>query len=320
MNHLKKISTFSVTLPAYADFLKIAESHLFSEAPEDSIAVNIGFVGNAITKELVTPLPTSGYHFIVRIDQKKVPKDVLVQALTKRVAELESMGERKIGRKERSIISEDIAIELMKKAFWHTRNINCFYRDGRLFVSNCPSNLIGATMRFLVHACGELQAQTLHLSDVKHGLTTRIKDYLKNLEDSDYPACGFGSLHPAGKIKLALKDEITKKVSFDVGEIDFDYNEIKSLLESGYQVTALELTAPNLCTFTLNEKAQVSGVQFDGEEEMVAEMQDESEDGTVDGVYVWRKTADSRVYACEHICQTLLEMFKPEESDQQEAA
>lgn len=334
-NHLRRIAVFSAQLPALVKMKEIIEKNLHQVPEDEGTVFNIGFVGNRITGELATPMTDNqGYHFTLRTDQKKIPPDVLMQALGSKVAEIEKQEDRKVGRKELLIIKDEVVDHLLKKAFWHTTHAHCFYSEKhqRLYISNCPDPVVQQVINKLIMSIGELQTSTLHLCDVKHGTTTRMQNHLDKLAESDpfdieaggVQTDAFGVLQPAGKIKLQKfcdpkEGDPHKKASFDVADLAHQHKEIHSLITEGYQVLSLELDAPSLCTFTLNHKLKISGIQFHNEEQALEQLAEENPDG-VDGAFVWRTRATLRLLCCNHITETLLEMFKPEDLDEQQAA
>jgi len=187
---LKKVSVFKSELPSIDDVKKAFEKGSFGyrEITRSELSV-CGLIAPKATGEVITPIASgSGYILLMRTDDKILPAASVSDKLDKAVASIEKEECRRVGRKEKRSIKEDIvsdmALTAPVKPSYTLGYFDC--SSGKIAIDGSKSN----TCRLLGLFCnmmGSLKTETLHISDLKQGLTTRLKGYLSQVDNGDDP-------------------------------------------------------------------------------------------------------------------------------------
>ncbi len=113
-------------------FVPVLPSHIAST----------GFVAHPSTGELVTPF-AGGFAFVLRMDSKILPASAINAKAQEKVAEIEARENRKVYRKERLLIKDDVLALMIPQAFIKSRLVEVFYMPttGRLILS-CASQSV----------------------------------------------------------------------------------------------------------------------------------------------------------------------------------
>lgn len=297
MNLIKNAICFATELPPVEELKAGIEPMLFTEVPETLIE-SLGFVFNPVTCELVTPLH-NGLSFTVRHDKKVIPKGVIDKETNKRVTDAEEKLERELTRTEKSAIKQDVIVNLAKKAMVETKLYTSYYHQAdKLLIVDCASSPLASRIAgLLVTALGTIKTATIHVSDLKHGLTTRLKAY----QSGDQQAFNGMQVGREVKVRNPIGNEVNTYAGIDV----FDSEELKRSLENNYDVDSLRFTN-GICNIKLTKDFQMKNIVWSMPE------QETAEDEVLDKPFSWRHEADVQITLLAAFSRTLCDMFKKE--------
>ncbi len=191
---------------------------------------------------------------------------------------------------------------LAQRAFYKTRVIECLYniQHQHLLILNAGDNLSYIAVSCLIGALGKLETRTLHVSDLKHGLTTRLKAFIHETEPDPR---AFGDLTASQEVTLkraTAGDEFTAK------NVDLPISrEVREALENGCQVTALRL-ADDLISVRVTDGFKLQAIKW-----TEAETNDD-EDDDQDAVFAYRQDAAVKMAGLSGFINTMVAMFGDE--------
>ena len=194
-----------------------------------------GFVPNNVTNELVTQFE-GGLSLSLRVDEKILPANVIRSKTAERVSQLEKEHGVKLKRRDIGDLRDSITIELYKQAFVKTTVLNAFYNTEHhlLIVATGSKPFASLLVSYLVRAVGSVKTETIHISDIKHGLTTKLKAYL----NSDYQS--FNGFAVGNFTQLSRKLDQKEVIKY-AADVDSIADELRENLASGYIVDSINL-------------------------------------------------------------------------------
>lgn len=296
---IKNAIVYKAELPA-ADLL---EGHLnefpFSEISELEMA-RVGFIPNLITAEVVTPFK-GGLSVSLRIDEKIIPGAAVRKEVLERVATIEEKVGKKLKRAEKSNIKDLVIQDFCKKAFVKTTVLNAFYNTEHrlLIVATGSKHYAGILVGYLVKAVGSVKTETIHISDIKHGLTTKLKAYL------NYDQQAFEGFHIGDFTQLSRRVDQKEVIKY-AADIDSIRDELRENLDNGYIVDCINLRFGDV-TFLLTENFHFKRVDL-------RELADNDED---DLPFRWRHEAAVATLLLSSVINTLCTLlsYKPQEKE-----
>lgn len=257
MKIIKSAITYKAEIPANKEILiDCLEEKAFVECGESQIS-STGFVPVFKDGELVETFP-GGFAFRVRIDEKIIPKDAIDAAVQKRIKQILDTEGRKVGKKETKEIKADAKWELAKRALVKIKaSVTCFYEieTGYLIIATTSANIAGICTGLLVQAVGSVKTETIHVSDVKHGLTTRFKQWLIDYE-------GFGEFEPCEEVVLTSD---YRKVTAKMLSLQQAHSGLTEALTSGFNVKSMGFQFGSI-GFRLTDSFQLKRIHFVKEE------------------------------------------------------
>lgn len=178
-----------------------------------------------------------GYAFAVRIDRKVVPGAAVKAEVNRLVDLIEATTGRAPGKKERKQIKEDALLTLLPRAFPRTAVITGFFHEESrfLFLNTTSQGLSDIVMTELVHAASSVKTETIHVSGVKQGLTTRLQAWA-NLQEPDEGA--FGDFTLVDRVSMASEHQ---RIAMKLDGLDAGVAAIKEALQRNFQVTSIRL-------------------------------------------------------------------------------
>lgn len=266
------------------------------------------------TGDLVADFPT-GYALRLRCEEKIIPQGAIEDAVLQREAEIQKERGEELGKSEYDALREDVSLDLCKKAFVKSKYVEAFYHTAsELLIVNTTSP--GEVQRFmgtLVKLAGKVQTVTIHISNVKNGVTARLQSVI---EGEDWSDDDTESLAPFGQ--LTTDDVVRLKRKMEAGEPDemvtykgtwlADNDELLHQLRSGFEVEEIGLSYPPAAmSFRLTHQFRFKGIDF--------EPQEPEDDGAeIDFAHEWRMAAmrevDGLVEVVNELC-ALMEYEQP---------
>ncbi|WP_174864131.1 recombination-associated protein RdgC [Comamonas jiangduensis] len=240
---------FGIKQEALADKL---QASVFQECPPTRMR-SWGFVPVADGDHLVLPFK-NGFAFRVRIDEKQIPASVINQKVNEAAERIKELDNRTPGKKERAEIKDEVLMELAKQAFPRTAIITCFYQQttGYLIVPTTSKKLADIIVTSLVHAAGSVKTETIHVSDVKHGLTTRLQAWANGNDDA------FGVFQPCAEAALKQGE---RKINIKMGSLRGAETGIKEALAASFEVMSMGFTHDGETEFRLTHDFKLKGIE-----------------------------------------------------------
>ena len=293
MKLIKNALIYRASLP---DAAALAE-HL-AEKPfvpvQESYASSSGFIPHPATEKLVSTFP-GGLAFRLRREFKPVSKSAIKLALAEKVADLLEQG-REVTKEEANTLQAEIYEEALKTTLPERAEVDAFYHieSRTLMLATTNKDMANAMLYQLIEACGAVETSTIHVSDVKGGLTTRLTQYF--VHDDREAFTGF-----------SLGDSVVMKgkhgrASFDLDNLDNARRGVVEALDGQMQAERLELCHADAVTFKLTKDFQLRGIDFH-----VKEDEEEPDFDTV--AELWEHTAGVQVLLLSAVVQALCDLF-----------
>ncbi|EOC1196095.1 recombination-associated protein RdgC [Cronobacter sakazakii] len=293
---------YRATLPT----IDSVEGHLlelpYSEIGETEFS-RASFVANPITGELVTPI-TGGYAIVVRLDQKIIPLQVVAKQAQERIDNFERISGEKMKKADRRQIVNEVKVELCKQAFVKSSLVLALYNsDDKLLVVNTTNKNISAMVcGLLVKVVGSIKTETIHISDIKNGLTTRLKNHLSG---SDNAFEGFTVGDYIQLSRLAEQKEIIR-YSADHNSVAA---EVAESLNGGFIVDNMELCGAGV-HFLLTDKFHFRRINT----------QDHAFSEDEDKAFQWRHQAGADLFQFSKVVNGLCDLLAYKEQKDQPSA
>jgi recombination associated protein RdgC len=264
MQIIKNAWIYGCPLPAQLDAKSVEalEAWLF-QPPAASQKQSMGFVPNSSTGELVTQLPDTGWSLKVRIDEKVLPASAVNKRVDEQVSDIEQRQDRKVYRKERLQIKDDVVASMLSVAFIKTRHVNVFYDSAMklLTVATGSRSDAESVVTMLRHCMGSLRAIPLHIEGLQHLLTDGARRMIEaNLYTSHFRLGNFFVFGDFIQLESPLSGNRIAVKSGD-GEM-FSSEGIGQAIESGYQVSAAVLVGTG-CRFKMTPQQALKSIVFD---------------------------------------------------------
>lgn len=299
MRLIKNAIVFKAELPPSRD----TEEHLselLHQPIQEVDPYRLGFVPNPISNELVTTFE-GGFSFSLRLDEKIMPAAAVRSRVSDAIAEAEKNCGRKLNRSERDGIRDTVRIDLCRRALVKSTVITSFYHsaDKLLIVATPSKRLAQLVVSQLIKVIGSVKTETIHISDIKNGLTTRLGAALDDESEDKAP---FGDFELGGLCQLVKPGE---KVSYQLDNLEAGKTGLQDSIGDGFVVDRLGLTDGTVA-FKLTADFQFKGIAFCSE---IA--REEAEE--MDPVFVWRQEAAVRVLQLSVVINRLCDLlgYKP---------
>ncbi|MFL1455353.1 recombination-associated protein RdgC [Marinobacter sp. GN3S48] len=197
---------------------------------------------------------TNGYHLVaLRKEEKILPGPVVKELVEERAEAIEAEQGRKVRRKEKDEIKEQVMLEMLPQAF--SKNRRCFAylapKDGVLVVDAGSSKQAEDLASFLRKSLGSLPVRP---PAVEQAPAFTFTGWLN--ESVDLPST----------IELGSECEL-KDPSEDGGVVrckglDLQADEIRNHLDAGMQVTKLAVSWDDSLSFVLDEELGIRRLKF----------------------------------------------------------
>lgn len=299
MKLIKSAIVFQADLPS----IELMAQHL-AEIPFEPVGEvfrsRAGFVANAVTGELVTPIE-GGFSFTVRLDEKILPgaavRRAVAEAIQAHAEELEltveELDEDTIGE-----ITEATMTKLIANALVKTTIVNCFYSstDNFLIIPTTGKPLAQTVVALLIKAVGSVKTSTIHVSDIKGGLTSRLGWFLDGNEDA------FDGFKLGDTCNMKNKGD---KANFSMLDLTHARQGLQEALNGEMQVELMELVHEGV-SFKLTNDFKLRAINFHGE--LTEEEEDQREDA--DAAFMWRLEAATQLLQLVATIKALCDLFE----------
>ena len=259
MKIIKAARVYKAKLPLAADLRGHLEEMTFLEIKANQYSHG-GFVPapGAPDADLVTVL-SRGYAFAFRFDEKIIPAASVKAEVTKRAQAIEDAEGYKPGRKALRELRDIVFEEMVLVALHKTTVVPAFYdpEANYLVVCTVSQKLADLVMSSLVKVVGSIETSTIHIAELKNGLTTKLRDHIYTSENQ------FGDFELAGSFWLKRDSE---KVVIESATSEEDNGALREALETMLQVEAIRLQH-HVTTFKLSSDFIFRGITFAEPEE-----------------------------------------------------
>ncbi|KIL03108.1 recombination-associated protein RdgC [Stutzerimonas xanthomarina] len=241
--------------PVDAEALEVALKEKAARVPGTQELSTVGFIA-PLGKGPDAPLvhTVNGLFLIgIRKSERILPGVVVSDAVSEKVEEIETRDGRKVYKKERDQIKDEIVQQLLPHAF---------IRKSATFAAIDPANQL-----VYVNCASPAQAEAL-LSTLREGIGTLP---IRPLSVKIAPAATFTEWVKTEKAApdfYVLSDCEMRDTEEDGGSIalkqqDLTSDEVKNLLASGKVVTQMGLAWQDKMSFVINDKLQFRKLRFD---------------------------------------------------------
>lgn len=189
----------------------------------------------------------------LRREERLLPAGVVNEALDEKVSEIELKEDRKLGRKERSQMKEEIVFEMMPRAFTRSRYTNALLltNEKLLIVDTSSRNKAEELTVQLRKSLGTLKLSPLAVDSSTIALFTK---WLSG--DTPFPA----SLVVGQSCELRSTEESSAVIK--CSHQDLMSGELQPHLEAGKVVVKLQLEWNERLSFILNDALEIKQLRF----------------------------------------------------------
>lgn len=199
------------------------------------------------------------------LETKVIHSGYLKKLVAERAAEIEKAESRKLGRKERQMLKDEVIFSMLPKAPIETSIVEAFlvpYNGDTLLIACGKNKAIDAMLKKLITTFGSITTTTIHFDDLSNGLTTRLRRWIGSDHDNSY---SFGGFIPLGSIKFKKKND---KIAINVDDLGDTGPSIREIVDN-WNVVAISLSdnvadgegVPH-STFTLDTNFQFKSIKW----------------------------------------------------------
>lgn len=294
MRLIKNAIVYRASLPS----AKALADHL-AEKPFtpvlESQRTSCGFIPHPITNELVSKFP-EGYAVRMRLDTKPISKRAIrLAAGEKMQAQQEALG-RTLTREEADEIKVALIEAAVKTTLPERIEVDAFYHieSHTLLVASTSKEVSSNLLGLLVEACGAVETSTIHVSNIKSGLTTRLYEYFENDNSPAFDGFKIGD-------SVAMKGK-AGRASFDLENLDHAREGLVEAINTGMEVERMELCHADTVNFKLTKDFHLRGISF------LANEQGDDPDFE-DGIEQWLHHAGMQTLLLVATVNALCELF-----------
>lgn len=300
-----KLITNAIVYKAELPDAELLAQHLaelpYAELAPEQLA-RTSFVPHKAFGDLVQKFE-GGLAFCARTDEKVLPPAAIKAELEKRIEQIQNAEGRKPGKKEIKAVKEQVYGELVRKALVKHSTVVCYYdtQNQYLIVPVSNKGLADRIISALIRTVGSVKTTTIHVSDVKGGITTRLKNWLEGDDEA------FGEMQLDGEVQMQGE---SGRISISLNSLDNARQAITEALEAGFSATSARLSLGAI-DFRLTSDFHLKSIGYN---------YTAGEDAD-DALELWQHEAAFQVLelgkVINHLCDLL--GYKPPEQ-QQEAA
>lgn len=196
---------------------------------------------------------SQGDHWLLKlkIEEKILPSSVVREQLQEQIETLEAEENRRIGRKERQNLAEEMRLSLLPKAFTRSRSLWVWLdgRNNRVMMDTTSDKQAEQALNLLREGLGSLPVVPLNtqLSPVQV-----MTQWVENQPPADFELLDSCELRDAEDDKAIMRCK---------GQ-DLSSDEILQLLQAGKRITQLRLNWQEQLSFTLTDSLTIKTLSF----------------------------------------------------------
>ena len=266
-----------------------------------------GFVARDGAISLVTDI-AGGYSFRYRWDEKIMPQAAInaeVQHDLAKIVECHADLSRQELKKLKGEIREAVITRMLKVAFVKTTVVDVFYLPDRkyLVVPSVSKDFCSGLLYAVTQCVGSLKSSTIHISNLKLGITTKLRSDLVDVgyeQSAFYPFCCGDHINLVG--------EHGAKVTVSNGIESAKQGVIDAISNGFMQVSCIELYAQDgASTFRLTSDFRFKSINLE-----ISSEDEEIPADDIDGI--WRSEAAVQLALFAGIVDDLCELmgYEPE--------
>jgi len=247
--------------------------------PESQVLQTVGFISPS-SKNPEAPLAhkvEGVYLLALRTYDRLLPPSAVADELAEKVEEIETSQARKVYKKEKDQLKDEIIQSMLPRAFIRKKTTYAALDlvNKLIFVNTSSAIAAETLLSTLREVVGSLPVRPV---TVKIAPTATFTDWVKNGQAAE----NFYVLN-----NCTLKDPDEDGGEINVKNQDLTSDEIKQLIASGKVVTKISLAYKDLVSFSLNDKLSVQGLRFESllQEKAVQDGGDEK-DGQFDASFL----------------------------------
>lgn len=257
---MKNVITFSTKLPNVYELEDKLKQCLLPPMTDLS-AVLHGFIPHPYGdgERLVLPYE-GGYSFAVQTDEKIIPKTLVAQKVAAKMKQLrDEQGIESFSKSDKKTLTEEVYLSLLPTALHKSKVTICHFNPKAelLLVDSSSDGVASNVVRLLIKALGSLKTTTIHISDLKIGLSKHLAGYLEEIPVEGIIA--FNGFAVGTDLKLIGPDK--EKVAFSkLDDVQSRKEELLTLLDQGYRINEIALSQSST-QFKLTENFIIKGVK-----------------------------------------------------------
>ena len=300
MKLIKNAIVYRATLPTAEALAEHLAEKPFVPVPELH-ASSSGFIPHPTTEKLVSTFP-GGLAFRLRRDFKPVSKSAIKLALTEQVEARAAELGHDLSKEEADELLVAITTEALKNTLPERAELDAFYHieSRTLLLPTTNRDMANAMLAQLIEACGAVETSTIHVSDVKGGLTTRLRKYFEQDDKEAFAGFSIGD-------SVLMKGK-QGRASFDLDNLDHARLGVIEALNGEMQAERLELCHADAVNFKLTKEFQLRGISYLGDER-----EEEPEFDTA--ADLWRHTAGVQTLLLVATVNALCDLFGYQEKE-----
>lgn len=193
-----------------------------------------------------------GFMLKHRREEKIIPAAYVREQTDKRIAQIESVEERKLKRAEKQVIKDDVIISLIARAFTRTSDTNIWVdvEAGRIWIDTSSAKRAEDALALLRKTLGSLPVVPLTLESPAELTMT---EWLR--AGSAPRSFSFGD---AAEMKSIVDGGGTVRCK----EVELNSDEIKTHLDAGRLATKLELSYLDRVSFVLSDDVTLARLKY----------------------------------------------------------
>ena len=299
MRLIKNAIVYRASLPEAAALAAHLAEKPFTPVLESHIS-SCGFIPHPTTQELVSQF-AGGYAFRMRMDSKPLSTRAIDLAVSEKTKAKQEETGYDLTREEVDAIKVALIDEAIKTTLPERTELDAYYHieSRTLLLPTTSKDVSSRLLYLLIEACGSVETSTIHVSNIKGGLTTRLQDYFSNDNSEAFDGFKLGD-------SVVMKGS-QGRASFDLDNLDHARAGLLEALKAEMQAERLELCHADTVNFKLTKDFHLRGISFLADE---TDDQPEFEDTTE----LWQHHAGMQVLLLVATVQALCDLFGYQET------